>query len=264
MTSKTCDLLLDYFNNQLTKEQQKEFELHLLECKDCQEELEELQQLTEDLPYSSEAIDPPSGMKKRILSNIVNGTNTSVPAEMPVTETEEDNQVTSINEWREPRKTKKKRWYKPLIAAVLTISLIGNGVALVYLSDGFKAEEPTTEPNEETSLDTIQKTLSLSPSKGIDSKATAMMIEQNSKTNLVIQANDLPPLEGKETYQVWVLEDGEPYRAGTFVSNEKGNGAVSYIMNYEGKHNFDTIAITKEPNANSKKPKGEILLSSPI
>lgn len=263
--SKNCDLLLDYFNDQLTKEQQEEFELHLLECKECQEELAELQQLTEDLPYSSEAIDPPSGMKERVLANIVNGTNTSEPEDVPVTEKKEDDQVTSINEWREPRKTKKKGWYKPLIAAVLTLSLVGNGAALIYFTDDEPDEiEPTAKPDEETSLDTIQKMLSLSPSKGIASEATAMMIEQNNKTNLVVQASDLPPLKGDETYQVWVLEEGKPYRAGTFVSNEKGNGAVSYIMNFKGKHNFDTIAITKEPNANSKKPKGDILLSSSI
>lgn len=264
MMSKTCDLLLDYFNGQLTSEQQEEFELHLLECEECQEELVDLQQLTEDLPYSSEAIDPPSGMKERVLSNIVNGTNTSEPADEQETETDEANQVTEINEWRQPRKSKKKGWYKPLIAAVLTLSLVGNGAALIYFTNESDEAGPTTNPDEEVSLDTIQKKLALSPSEGINSQATAMMIEQNSNTNLVVQASDLPPLEGEETYQVWVLEDGKPYRAGTFVSNEQGNGAVSYRMNFEGKHNFDTIAITREPNANSQKPKGEILLSSPI
>lgn len=266
MMSKTCDLLLDYFNGQLTSEQQEEFELHLLECEECQEELVELQQLTADLPYSSEAIDPPSGMKERVLSNIINGTNNSEPVdEQDAGKTEEDSRVTPINEWREPRKNKKKGWYRPLIAAVLTLSLVGNGAALIYFTDDEPDEtEPTVKPENETSLDTIQKMLSLKPSEGIKSEAVAMMIEQNNKTNLVVQASDLPPLEGDETYQVWVLEEGKPYRAGTFVSNEKGNGAVSYIMNFEGKHNFDTIAITKEPNANSQKPKGEILLSSSI
>ncbi|ASK61279.1 hypothetical protein CFK37_03330 [Virgibacillus phasianinus] len=262
MMSNTCDLLLDYFNNQLTKEQEEEFELHLLECEECQEELAELQQLTEDLPYSSEAIDPPSGMKQRVLSNVINGTNT--PETEPEPEKQEQEKVTSINEWNEPSRSKKKSWYKPLIAAVLTLSLIGNGAALIYLSND-EETSPTTKPEEtEPSLDTIQKMLSLSPSEGVNAEATAMMIEQNNKTNLVIQASDLPELEGEETYQVWVLEDGKPYRAGTFVSNANGNGAVSYLMNYQGKHQFDTIAITKEPNANSQKPKGDILLSSPI
>lgn len=130
MMSKNCDLLLDYFNGQLTKEQQEEYELHLLECEECQEELAELQQLTEDLPYSSEAIDPPSGMKERVLANIVNGTDTAEPEDEQETEP-----VTPINEWREPRKRKKKGWYKPLMAAVLTLSLVGNGAALIYFSD---------------------------------------------------------------------------------------------------------------------------------
>lgn len=263
MMSNTCDLLLDYFNNQLTHEEQEKFQLHLLECEECQEELMELQQLTEDLPYSIEAIDPPVGMKERILSNVVNEAKTSEPESDQEPIQEESNQVTSLNDWKEPKK-QGNRWYKPLIAAVLTLSLVGNGAALIYITDDEPKEPSKTSEPEEVTLDAIQKMLSLSPSKGINAKATAMMIEQNSKTNLVVQASNLPPLEGEETYQVWVLEDGKPFRSGTFVSNEKGNGAVSYIMNYDGKHSFDTIAITKEPNANSQTPQGEILLSSPI
>ncbi|WP_430788712.1 anti-sigma factor domain-containing protein [Virgibacillus flavescens] len=261
MMSNKCDLLLDYFNNQLTREEQEEFELHLLACEECQEELSELQQLTEDLPYSSEAIEPPSGMKDRVLSNVLNeATNSESVVE---TEEKEINNVTPINGWNEPKKQKKSGLVKPLIAAVLTISLVGNAAAFIYLSDEDDDSETTTEP-EDPSLDEIQKMVSLSPSEGISAEATAMMIEQNSKTNLVVQANDLPELEGNETYQVWVLEDGKPYRAGTFVSNENGNGAVSFIMNYEGKHQWDTIAITKEPDANSQTPQGDIVLSSPL
>lgn len=51
MMSEDCELPLDYFNNQLTREQEEEFELHLLTCLACSEELEELRKLTEDLPY---------------------------------------------------------------------------------------------------------------------------------------------------------------------------------------------------------------------
>ncbi|MFZ3580328.1 anti-sigma factor [Virgibacillus sp. DJP39] len=259
MMSKDCDLLLDYFNNQLTKEEEERFELHLLECSDCQEELLELQQLTEDLPYSSEPAEPPAGMKKRVLSNVLGQTETSESRNEAEGKPVDNGNVTSINDVNEPVK-KKKRLYKPLIAAVLTLSLIGNGAALIYLSSQPEESNPTNE----TSLDTIQKMIALSPSEGVNAQATAMMINQNKKTNLVIQASDLPELEGDEAYQVWVLEDGKPYRAGTFVSNKNGNGAVSFIMNYDGQHNWDTIAITKEPNENSQTPKGEILLSSPI
>lgn len=253
--SKECSLLLDYFNNELTKEQVEAFESHLLTCPTCAEELMELHELTEDLPYDSEPIDPLIGMKERVLSNIVNGTDT-----VESTREQEINQNTTVRQWQAPNK-KKKRWYKPLIAAVLTASLLGNGLALIYFSKG---QEKTESAPEDESLDTVQEMISLSPSEGVDAEATAMMIEQNGATNLVVQAQDLPSLEGEETYQVWVLQDGDPSRAGTFVLNEKGIGAVSYVINDDIDHEWDTIAITKEPNANSQEPKGDILLSSPI
>lgn len=253
--SKQCDVLVDYFNNQLTNEQLEEFEAHLLECEDCQEELAELQHLTDDLPYSSEAVEPPKDMKNRVLSNILEKEETD--------ETPKENVVPIPEKWIEPTK-KRSRWYKPLIAAVLTISLVGNGAALIYITNNDSESGAPTEPERELSLDAIENIKSLKPSEGINAQATAMMIEQNDQTNLVVQADDLPQLEGEETYQVWVLEDGKPYRAGSFLSNQDGAGNVSHVIDHKGEHTWDTIAITKEPDATSQTPKGDILLSSPL
>lgn len=261
MMSKDCDLLLDYFNDNLTAEEREKFELHLLECTECQEALEELQQLTEDLPYSSDPVEPPSGMKERVLSQIISETNDSPE---PEDKQGEGKLIPTHDTDNEPKRNGKKGWYKPLIAAVLTASLIGNAVAVIYFSGEKEGPDQTVQPEPENSLDTIEKELALSPSEGVSAEATAMIINQNNDINLIVQASDLPVLKGEETYQVWVLEDGEPYRAGTFVTNIDGNGATSYVMNYEGTHDFDTIAITKEPNGESQEPKGDILLSSPI
>ncbi|WP_188456963.1 anti-sigma factor [Virgibacillus oceani] len=257
MTKNSCDVLLDYFNDQLTCEERKEFEAHLQICKDCQDELKELQELTADLPYSSEPIEPSAGMRERVLSNVLQAEN----SDMAMEGTEAEKNKTSNERVTEIIPGKKvNKWYKPLVAAVLVLSLIGNGAAIIYINQ----DEDVADSGSETIRDTIQRMEELQPSEGVSAQATAMMIEQNKNTNLVVQASDLPPLEGEETYQVWVVEDGKPYRAGTFVPNNNGLGAVSYVINYEGNHKWDTIAITKEPTANSKTPQGNILLSSPL
>ncbi|WP_010529379.1 anti-sigma factor [Lentibacillus jeotgali] len=255
MTANHCDRLLDYFNDQLTDEQKAEFEAHLLECEDCRMELAELEQLTEVLPYSSEPVDPPSGMKERVLSNVIGEKADDVH--------EEENVVPVPESRNEPAK-KRRGWYKPLMAAVLTLSLVGNGAAVIYITNNEQTTEPAPEPEGGVSLDTLETMRTLQPSEGVNAQATAMMISQNDQTNLVVQANGLEELEGEETYQVWVLEGEQPYRAGTFVPNEDGDGGVSYVMDYEGEQNFDTIAITKEPDANSQTPQGDILLSSSL
>ncbi|WP_100012796.1 anti-sigma factor [Lentibacillus sediminis] len=270
------DLLLDYFNGQLSEEERKAFEEHLTECADCREELRELEELTEDLPFSSEPVAPPEGMKERVLSNITGTAGASDAKDNPEPS---DNTITLGKESQQPEpKRKKMSWYKPLMAAVLTLSLAGNGAALIYMSNNETTEpappqetppeetppEETPEETEQPTLDIVQQIHELQPSEGVDAQATATMIEQSENTNLVVQASDLPPLEGEETYQVWVLEDGTPFRAGTFVTNEQGVGAVSYLMEYEGEHQFDTLAITREPNAHSEVPQGDILLSAPL
>lgn len=206
MNNNSCDILLDYFNDQLSEEHRKEFETHLLYCEECQDELAELEQLVEDLPYAAEPVNPPEGMKGRILSTVKDENKNITPLAHKQTEAEGKSSYAKETE----NKTKNKSWMKPLIAAALTLSLAGNGAALLYINnqDNEVAEEPPAKPINE-SLDAIKQSLTLSPSSGVNAEASALMIEQNEKMNLVIEANNLPPLEGEETYQVWVLKDDQ-------------------------------------------------------
>lgn len=238
MQQASCDHLIDYFNGELDELSRKKYEEHLEECGICRQELAELNSLTEDLPFASEAILPPSGMKDRVLENVF----------------KQDNKMVGMDQ--KVAKNPKKNWLTPLLAASLLFSLIGNGYAL------FNNENHSSVVIEGT--DKLFKAMSLTPSEKIDATATASMIKRDNAIALVIQANRLQPLEGTQAYQVWLLEDGKPYRAGTFVPNQEGIGAVSYTVNYPGKHNWDTVAITLEPTPDSEQPQGEIVLSSEL
>lgn len=251
-----CELLIDFFNGNLDQETEEKFEKHLGACEDCQQELAELRELTADLPYMSEPINPPDGMKDRVLSNVL--------AEEQPTDSEP-----VLTEVSKPAPVKKKKgWVTPLIAAALFASVLGNiyTIALDEPAEEAAPEPAPEEPEEPTEvpLDKVYKSVDLSASEGINAEATASMIQKDDGVNLVVQANNLSELEGDQTYQVWVLEGGKPYRAGTFVPNEEGSGAVSYEVEYSGEHNWDTLAITVEPTPNSKTPQGEIILSSKL
>ncbi|GGJ66267.1 anti-sigma factor [Virgibacillus salexigens] len=251
MMDKQCDLLLDYFNGHLTNQQKAAFESHLKDCPSCQEELKELEELTMDLPYASEPIAVPDGMKQRILSNVKDDSQIENKATFDQTDSEPGP--------KRPIKPK-RTWFKPFMAAALTLSLVGNGAALYYINE----QKDDADTGESFSVDSMKEAYTLQASEDIEAAATAMMIEQNRETNLIIQANNLPELKGDEKYQVWVLEEGKPFRAGTFVTNQDGKGGVSYTLHDMKERNYDTIAITKEPNANSQQPQGDILLSSPL
>ncbi|CAM3857375.1 anti-sigma factor domain-containing protein [Mesobacillus thioparans] len=245
---KTCECLLDYFNNTLSDEEKSLFVNHLATCKDCREELEELTMLTADLPFSAELIEPNSGMKDRILASVFEEDGESeVPEGM--------DKPTEIKETNR----RSYRWLQPLLAASLLFSLSANAYFYLNQSD----QELSESPREGT--DEIVKQVQLAVSEGYEGNAEAAMIKKEEGMALVVQASNLKPLTGNEAYQVWLIDEaGEKFRAGTFRTNSDGKGAVTYSVNYEGEHNWTTIAVTLEPTPDSQQPKGDIVLASQL
>lgn len=261
-----CEQLIDYFNGQLNAEEEKAFEKHLEECSDCKEELEELREATADLPFSVEPVEPPSEMKERVLAGVFAST------EEPEETTAEDTQTvtpaanpTNLNERKQEkeqasRNTQKQRrtvkpWMVTTLAAALLLSLIGN--VYTFMSD---PDQPAAIPDTET-IDEVLTTVQMSGEQS--GNATAAILKQKDDLTLLVNADQLEGLEGDEVYQVWLLEGETPYRAGSFVTNEKGEGAVAFsLQKLQNKNNWDAIAISKEPNANSETPQGNIVLSS--
>ncbi|MFD0049034.1 anti-sigma factor domain-containing protein [Actinomycetes bacterium NPDC127524] len=238
MEKKNCEPLLDYMNGRQSDMDKKRFEKHLAGCEECRNELEEWQILMQDLPFASDPIEPPIGMKERILGNVF----TEEPAAEPVKKAPRENS-----------------WLKPMLAAALLLSLLGNVYAVV--NSGSQENNATEQGN---AIDKVEKAVSLKASDHIQSNAKALMIKNDTSLDLVVHADKLDKMKGKEVYQVWLLEKGKPYRAGSFVPNESGEGGVVFKLDSFGSHKWDTIAITLEPDEKSQTPKGSILLSKPL
>lgn len=230
-----CDHLLDYYNHHLNESDKEAFEKHLESCSDCQEALNELQQLNEFLPYASEPIDPPEGLEDRVFASI-EGTANVAPFR---------------------REKPRKRWIFPSVAAVLALSLLGN----TYMFTQIQQEE---EIAEQATIDQVTEFVELAAVKG-NAKGTASIIKQGEQSSLVVQASQLQDLSREEVYQVWLIKDEKPQRAGTFVTGEDGKGSVVFKLNEEfAKEDWDTVAITLEPDAKSQLPQGDIVLASEI
>ncbi|UOR10414.1 anti-sigma factor [Halobacillus amylolyticus] len=266
-----CEKVIDYFNNQLTDVEEKEFEKHLETCGDCQEELAELRALTEDLAFASEPVNPPEGMKGRVLDAVFaeEKLNETVDKGSEQAEHREDSSVVAFEPRKDrseqglqPRKTKKP-WILRGLAAALILSLAGNLYAVMN-EDETASEGPVEEP--ETPIQsTDQVTTKVQLQGTTDAQATASMIQQEQGGLLTLQAESLEQLEGEEVYQVWLIEGETPHRAGTFVANENGAGAVAYAMDQlpEGT-DWNAVAISKEPDATSQAPRGEVILQAEL
>lgn len=239
MTNMDCDQLIDYLNGTLSKDDMQQFEEHLTSCTECREIVE----ATGQLPYLADPMEPPAGMKSRILSNVFE--------EKP--EQHDPPAALKPEMAAIPIHKPKQKFHigKPLIAAVLLASLLGNAYAFMQLSA--QDQEP------ETAIQSID----LEPNATFTGTATAAMIEEQGALNLVVKADQLAELDASQVYQVWLIKDDKPIPAGAFSPNPNGEGA-SYYQLEESSAEWDTIAITLEPEAGNELPKGEVVLSSEI
>lgn len=95
----------------------------------------------------------------------------------------------------------------------------------------------------------------------IVAQGLATIVIDSKGTHLVVQAENLPNLEGNEAFQVWLIKGDTPQNAGTFLSRD-GTGAVYYTL--DSVNDYDTVAITLEPDAMGDEPRGTMILAAKI
>ncbi|WP_026691062.1 anti-sigma factor [Alteribacter aurantiacus] len=277
MSTNQCDRLIDYFNRQLTEKEQEQFETHLSSCEECREELMELREMTDDLPFLADPVEPPEEMKKRILTNVLKDEDKKDTS----TKASKENVVVSTS-----RRSRKSPFIYGALAASLLLSVGINGwlwtenQQLVgeneQISSDFQevAEERNELVTELTAIrDSIEEdvqpgtsqvvlTANLDSTLGDVSNGFATLISEQNQVQLVIQVAGMPELEGTEAYQAWIIEGETPIPAGSFEIDEAGNGAVAFNVQDIENLNVDQIAITLEPRPNNELPEGEVLLAS--
>ena len=251
MDRQMCNQLVDYFNEQLSEVEKHAFEKHLASCEECQMELAEWQALTDDLPYVSATTNPPEGMKERILSNVFEDevekdiVNKETPIATPSVKNEK---VTPI------RKNRSFKWL-PAVAAALMLSVGAN----IFLASIVKNQQDDLVAQSEA-VDQLLAFVNLSPVEG-NATGTASIVKHGDETRVVVQASSLPALSNDEVYQVWLIDEDGPVRAGTFKS-ESQDGAVVFTLPEGSKQDWTQVAVSHEPNAESETPLGNVLMAS--
>ncbi|KDN57966.1 anti-sigma factor [Exiguobacterium sp. AB2] len=232
-----CDQLIDYFNRHLTEDERIRFEAHLATCETCQQELEQLEALVGGVAFLSEPAEPPSGMKARILNHVF------AEDEISKAVDSKTDKPAPVTPFTAPKERRKAPWVAFALAAALLLSLIGNGYLLLN----------QTEPSGIALTETV-------PLDG-EADGVAYLAEQDGTRQLIVQTNGLTPLEANEVYQVWLIKDDSPIPTGAFVTDDKGNGTVIYTLDAtEAEMDWDTVAVTKEPERGNTTPEGEIVL----
>lgn len=250
--TKPCDRLIDYYNGHLNEEEKQAFEDHLTGCPDCQKELAEWDAMHAELVHGFEQVEPPADMEKRILTSIFNEDAPSDENRTTKSETRTDNK----DHQQDKSSRRPNGFYKKLmipLAAALLLSVIGN----IYLWNTQQESQTISQ-----ALLGDEQTVDLAPvSETLDMDAKMALHENNGSRTLVLEAHNFTNLDEGEVYQVWLMNDEKPYRAGTMVPNENGEGYIVFTLDESEDINWDQIAITIEPSPHNEVPQGDIVMS---
>jgi len=311
------DLAPMYVLGGLEAEEVAAFEAHMSNCEACRQEVRELQEVTGSLPLAADPVAPPSGMRARVLGNVLGqaqestGTAPAAPAQQPeapaaavlqedlapqheraaqpglglppAARAKEAAQATMGQPQERARARGGRAWRAAsaglaaaaLVLGVYTAQLQSRIDSLTQQVDGTSAaQEQLAQAQAQNAQLQEQLASALAPAQGMQtgeavklSPATQDIVAQglativiDSKgTHLVVQAEKLPVLEGNQAFQVWLIKGDTPKNAGTFLSHD-GTGAVYYTL--DSANDYDTVAITLEPDALGDQPRGTMILAA--
>jgi len=217
-----------------------QFEAHLAECPDCQQQVAEFHATAARLAMAV-AEQPSNQLRRRVLDEI-SQTRQDPP---PVSET--------------PRRSSKgkarparRRWAMPLIAAAAVLVALAFGVILGHNLDT-RRDELTTAQARYQDLARLLSAPDLRTATGQsvngDSSATVAVSRQLDQG--VLTTADLPAAPARHTYQAWLIGTTGPRSAG--LLEPAGTPAGAPLL-FSGLGSSDKIGVTVEPEGGSAQP----------
>ncbi len=284
-----CEDVELYMIGGLTKADKQIFEAHLPGCESCRRTLKELEPVVGALPHGVQSVEPPAGMKNRILAAVARQAEMdeelknasplgpesayrTIEEDFSRSERSNDSAPPEVLYATEANGSKLPRWLLPSVSAAAVLLLIASGFLLLridYLNQEAKRLEARVDSLQQQ-IDSTGRPLTgvqtnhvvaLSPTtKDIVAQGLATIVIDDKGMHLIVQAEQLPLLTDDEAFQVWLLKNGKPVNAGTFFSQD-GTGALYFTFKPD---EYDQIAITQEPDANGKEPRGSIVLAGSL
>lgn len=266
--TNSCENVELYVLGGLNKAEIEAFEVHLKTCAECTQQVAELKGIVDMLPLSSEPVAIPTGMKDRVLGSILQSADaadqriTENEAVIPKRTSETINQPLPIFQ-----AGAKKRSYGKWLNIALAASVLLLGVYTFTLRDqvsDLHNELSLAQKNEPPQGLQINQAVSLSSAaQDIVAQGLATIVIDNKGTHLLVQAEKLPQIKENEAFQVWLIKDGQDVvNAGTFFPQDgKGGLYFTFDQSLDG---YDQIAITQEPDAFGKLPRGTAVLTAAL
>lgn len=267
-----CETLFSFFLGELPETAKKAFEAHLPGCSACREQLIQLQQTWDTLPFSSEELEPPEQLKSEVLGAILreypaddavaaptpDPEHSFAPMQVPANVPESAAPAhANAQAYSAGKRGNRSIWrYAAAVAIVLLVGVAG------WTEVSKRLEKPSGRSElhipsqllEQYSLKSFDPTIPAAAGR-------AWIMKKGNSMELVLQTSGLPRLQGNQVYQVWLVKNGERNNCGTFRVDPEGNGVLTYVIDEQDRA-FDTIGITLEPDSEGKQPRGKKILGT--
>lgn len=234
---RLCDHLTEYVTDQLNEMDRLRYERHLDSCVSCRQEVFELQEVWESMPYTTDMVDPPLDLKEQVMSEIFS-------------EQQRAFRPFSI------QPTRRSYWFYSICAAVIVSIIIGTLWNYQLTEERQLVAQSLMEQIDQPSV--IEKLFPLSTqtdNASTNAFGVACMVKQGDHSELVVYVYNATNNQGDDAYQVWLVHNSERTNAGTFQVGDDGVGVLTYRMDQQA--NFDAIGITLEPDSKGNTPRGQ-------
>ncbi len=232
------ELLPAYALDILDESEAKMVASHLAGCEDCRAELRAYRQVVEDLPLAMVQVDPPAGLKDKILQQ-------AASSKKP------ESARSSTNWWKE---------FKTRLLPATPVWGVVSLVLIVLLgASNFVLWQRLNQ------VETEHNRLATVPLMGTDltPAATGMLVISADGEHGTLVVDGLPVLDASQQYQLWLIKDGQRTSGGVFSVDEEGYGSL-WISSTEPLVSYQGVGITIEPEGGSPAPTGERVLGGEL
>ncbi len=223
------ELLPAHALGSLSPEEKAEVRRHLRSCASCRAALEEYQEVVGALGLVIAPVQPPPGLKERLLRGL--GPQRRAPAEL-----------------LRPAPRSWPVWAAAALAAVLVLAVFN-----VLLWQRVRRLESFAAP-------LSSRVISLSPTEAAQA-AWGVLVYSRTEPSGTLVVEDLPPLASGRQYQLWLIRDGRRTSGGVFSVSASGYGALQVSAPLP-LGDYQAFGITVEPAGGSPGPTGRKVLGA--
>ncbi len=247
MTVELHTLTGAYAAHALTSEEQADFEAHLADCSDCQQEVRELVATTARMGQAEDD-GPPPELKARVMAEV------SRTRQLPPSGTLGD--VVRLDERR-----REPAVLLAVAASVAALALLAGGISGgIALHERHQTQQAQAESAAIAAVLAAPDARTVTANGPDGSRGTAVV--SDLQHSAVFSAADWPTPPSGKAYQLWVIDASGAHSQGLLTRT--ANGSVQPVVSHDLRAAGASFGVTLEPAGGSRQPTTTPVLLMPI